>query len=110
MLLDEVDCVLDKEGNVKNLLLYIDQVRRAKNCVLIMTTNHLDKLPEAVLRKGRVTEVIEVLPWTIKDAKKFCALHSLNVDESPHRDGKYYAGDLIEWAQELILNRLTQNE
>jgi len=104
-LIDEVDRMLVSESDVRDLIMWLDNARSQGGTLVIMTTNNVDVIPEAVLRSGRVTKVLEVLPWDKDIATKFCYNAALNLNEAPCRDGKYYAGELSEWAQEKLVAR-----
>jgi chaperone BCS1 len=55
-----------KEYSLSTVLTSIDGINSAYGRILIMTTNHIEKLDDALLRNGRMDEKIYVGPLTIK--------------------------------------------
>lgn len=49
-------------ANLGDLLNAIDGINCASDCIIIATTNHIDKIDPALKRKGRFDDVIEVKP------------------------------------------------
>ena len=106
-LVDEVDKLIQDNPKNESVLLQLLDSLAVRKCIVIMTTNYKDRLPPALLRNGRVSEQIEVLPWTKEYAARFCKLHDVPLKDAPIRDnGLYYAGDLIEWAMMRYINKV----
>ena len=108
ILIDEVDKMIEADPKfLRSLLAYLDKMRDDK-CIVVMTTNFPEKLPEALVRPGRVSKIIEVTPWGREKAAEFCRLYEIPLEEAPVRDDGYYVGDLIEWARGIKLKELME--
>lgn len=77
VLFEDID-VLFKERYVKNkkinfstVLNFFDGVYSPVDCIFILTTNHKDKLDEALLRKGRIDMQIEMNYPNKKEVEEF---------------------------------------
>lgn len=78
LLFEDIDCYFkeDRELNDQNinfstLLNVFDGVYSPDNCVTIVTTNHLDKLDDALIRKGRADKILYINCPRIKDVEDF---------------------------------------
>lgn len=78
LLLDEVDTY--RESSKENtagrdlkgeLLLTLDGVDSVSNAIIILCTNHIEKLDKAILRPGRIDDIIEILYWGIDDLNSY---------------------------------------
>lgn len=56
---EETEVKKQKKISLSGLLNVLDGVVSAKNCIFIMTTNHIDKLDSALIRPGRIDRKIE---------------------------------------------------
>lgn len=75
LLLEDIDCDSAARKRTKNdstahenplgaFINTLDGAAGVHDCVIVATTNHIDLLDEAVLRKGRFDDIIEVRPLT----------------------------------------------
>jgi hypothetical protein len=109
-LIDEVDRLLETEKDVRDLLLMLDDARSKGGTIVILTTNNIDKLNDAIKRPGRITRIFETLPWDDTETRQFCKNLGLPFDEAPKREDGYYAGDLSEWAQEKLIEQIMEEK
>ena len=92
ILLEDIDCIsMNRDTDSKDhddmskfdlqtLLNFIDGVASPNNCILIATTNYIDRIDPALKRKGRFDHVFEI-PYIDKElAKDMCKRY--NVSES----------------------------
>ena len=70
IILDELDLMLESSESVRKLLNIIDQM--PENTILTATTNHIEKLPEALIRSGRFDNRYELHDVDYDCAKKIC--------------------------------------
>ena len=75
-LFEDIDCIFDGRENISKTAMdadrvsfdtfinFLDGVDSLQNAVVIMTTNHIERLDPALYRKGRVDYLLEVLPPT----------------------------------------------
>ena len=107
ILVDEFDRGLTAK-DLGETLRWIDKKRREPGVrIIFLTTNKTPKeLDVALLRKGRVTDCIEVLPWTEVEAKEFCKQKEVPFDYVKNDTGKYYPGTLFEMTQEYWINQI----
>lgn len=98
VLFDDIDCVLgdtDRKDNEKEVPAYIkkdkqtvltmvlsllDGTDSVGNCVYVATTNHIERLDDALIRAGRFDLRVELNNFTESEAKQMCALN--NIEES----------------------------
>ena len=88
VLLDEIDAVFvsrdgdgagtDKAKNTSKLLSFLDSPNSPKNVVFIGTTNYVDRMDEAALRKGRFDLSIELTNISQNSALEMC--HGFGLD------------------------------
>ena len=70
----------DKQ-TINKLLQFLDSNTSPNNVIFIATTNHLERLDEALLREGRFDLKIQINPLLDKDADKFMKSFGLTQDE-----------------------------
>lgn len=107
ILVDEFDRGLT-DKDLGEVLRWIDKKRREPGVrVILLTTNKTPAdLDVALLRKGRVTDCVEVLPWTEMEAKEFCKQKEVPFSYIENKEGKYYPGALLELTQEYWINKI----
>ena len=86
------------------LLQSMDGITSSDNVIFVATTNHIDRLPPALLRKGRFDLTIQMDGIEKDDAERMC--HSFNADPSeillePDENGLYNPSEL---RNTLLLN------
>jgi DNA polymerase III delta prime subunit len=93
---DTEDVATDKyhERTLSELLIGIDGVSSAYGRILIMTTNHIDKLDSALIRNGRIDEKFYIGPLTIGP---FCEMVERFTGERPD-ETKYVLNDGVKAA------------
>lgn len=102
--IDEIDkWILDDPKTEQRILGWLDQARQEK-CMIFLTTNNPDAVPAALKRKGRLTDTIEVPPWTNKEVKDFCEKYNLDLAQAP----SHKVGDLVEWARQEYLKKILE--
>lgn len=94
VLLDEIDAVFlsrdgdgagsDKAKNTSKLLSFLDSPNSPKNVVFIGTTNYIDRLDPATLRKGRFDLSIELTNISKATALEMC--HGFGLDAENTED------------------------
>jgi hypothetical protein len=72
VLLEDIDAVFNGRESVGKLtfeamLEQLDGVEATHGVITVLTTNHRDRLDEALIREGRMNEHVEVLPMGNKD-------------------------------------------
>lgn len=117
VLLEDIDCIcldrsnvnIDKEDRraVNKLLQFLDSNSSPNNVIFIATTNHVEKLDEALLRNGRFDLKVNVPPLNSKEeaiimAKSFNL--SDNTVEDILKDEKYPINQ--SYLQSKIMSRL----
>lgn len=99
--LDEIDVVFkSRDGDITDtqrerttkLLTFLDSANSPTNVVFVATTNYLDRLDDAVTRKGRFDLVIHVDNLSAETAEKMCEgfntdINNINIE--PLAGGKY---------------------
>lgn len=89
ILLDEIDTIVsnrddgkEKENNkIIKLLNFLDSVNSPTNCIFVATTNYIEKLDSALLRKGRFDLVLEVKDISYDTAVKMCKGFNMNEND-----------------------------
>ena len=101
--------IKEKEFNIANVLNVLDGLTSKDNYIIIATTNHLNKLDEALIRPGRFDIKIELGYVDMEMLKDFLCKHfdeseinSINFSEYTIRNN--IAASLL---QQLILERLS---
>jgi len=56
-------------------LTLLDGVQELRDTIVVMTTNHRERLDERLIRAGRITHDIELRPFTKSSAQKLIAQH-----------------------------------
>lgn len=78
---DDEDSSVRKSKVINKLLQLLDSNNSPNNVIFIATTNHIEKLDEAILREGRFDLKVQVNPISTKEAtRKMC--ESFNLKES----------------------------
>ena len=80
ILLDEIDVLFSNRDNnskdqneaISKLLLLLDSVQSPDNVVFVATTNYVDRLDPALIRKGRFDKKIEIGNISYNTAVKMC--------------------------------------
>ena len=80
ILLDEIDVLFSNRDNnskdqneaISKLLLLLDSVQSPDNVVFVATTNYVDRLDPALIRKGRFDKTIEIGNISYNTAVKMC--------------------------------------
>lgn len=89
---------------VSSLLQSMDGITTPNRCIFVATTNHIEKLPEALIRKGRFDLKVEMNGITKQDAINMCNAFGANPDEilgEPDENGLYNPSEL---RNDLLLN------
>lgn len=92
------------EYGVSSLLQSMDGITTPNRCIFVATTNHIEKLPEALIRKGRFDLKVEMNGITKQDAINMCNAFGANPDEilgEPDENGLYNPSEL---RNDLLLN------
>ena len=91
ILLDEIDSVFGSRENENNsaknaritkLLSFLDSPNSPSNVVFVATTNYIDKLDKAALRKGRFDLMEELTDIHAKTAYEMCKGFNLNEEQT----------------------------
>ena len=70
IMFDELDLMLESSESLRKLLTVIDQI--PENTIIAATTNHIEKLPEALIRSGRFDNRYELSNIDSEYAKMIC--------------------------------------
>lgn len=111
LILDEVDKVLN-DSNIAFFLKEIDRARSTNKgkLLIIMTSNKPpNELPAPLTRPGRVSKIMEVVPWTKKEARDFAEMFEVPFKElTPlSKDGNsYLAGQCFEDVQRYLMENI----
>ena len=85
ILIEEIDRYTNEKGeieNLSNILNITDGIFSPSEVFFIVTTNHIDKVDDALYRKGRFDAVIEIKPiHNIELARQMCIKYEANPDE-----------------------------
>ena len=92
------------DSRISVLLQSMDGITSSDNVIFVATTNHIDRLPPALLRKGRFDLTIQMDGIEREDAERMC--RSFNADPSeillePDENGLYNPSEL---RNTLLLN------
>ena len=85
------------EGRISLLLQSMDGITSLDNVIFVATTNHIDRLPPALLRKGRFDITIQMDGIEKEDAINMCNSFKINPDEvlgEPDENGLYNPSEL----------------
>lgn len=114
LLIEDIDAIFDKrESKVKDLtfstlLQCLDGVFYTDNVILIITTNHIDHLDEALLRDGRIDVKVEInnptLSVVVNYVNKF---YDTNVDFNLNDDANHVVGISMSKVQNICLKNST---
>ena len=81
VLLEDIDCVIgDRKSdddsqtkkNVNKLLQFLDSASSPSNVIFIATTNHIEKLDEAIKRDGRFDIKVQITDFVRSTAEAMC--------------------------------------
>jgi len=86
LLIEDIDNIFDKRTNITRtqnscgltfdfLLNKISGVNSIQNKLLFITTNHIDKIDEALIRPGRIDEIVELQPLNYNE--KLCLAENI---------------------------------
>lgn len=119
VLLEDIDCVignresenddLENKKNVNKLLQFLDSTSSPSNVIFVATTNHIEKLDDAILRAGRFDLKVNITNINEKSAAQMCKSFGIKDEATIKRlfkennvDGKINPAKL----QNLILQEL----
>ena len=119
VVLEDIDCVigdredenqdLENKKNVNKLLQFLDSTSSPSNVVFVATTNHIEKLDEAIKRDGRFDLIVNITNIDKSAATKMCNSFGLtdgdiidNILKDNMIDGKINPAKL----QNLILQEM----
>lgn len=89
VLFEDIDCLIGdrnvndgKDHSLLNIVLnFIDGVQSPSDCVIIATTNHIDRLDEAFTRPGRFDVKMEMKYFDTKIAEEMCNSFGFKLSE-----------------------------
>ena len=102
----------DRENGLASLLNCLDGMHAPTNCIYIFTTNHIEKLDQALIRPGRIDLKIELNDICDETFTMFCERHFNRTPNIKIRNGITFAElqckliegysyeDIIEYAKE----------
>lgn len=101
----------DDQAIINKLLQFLDSNSSPTNVIFIATTNHIERLDQALLREGRFDLKVEVSPLTRETAVEFGASFGLdsNVMDQICKDiikDKNLTGDNIRFNQSTLQTRI----
>lgn len=118
ILLEDIDCVigdreseeddLENKKNVNKLLQFLDSTSSPDNVIFVATTNHIDKLDDAILRDGRFDLIVNITDLNKEAAMEMCKSFNLSTANTNKllsenmKDGKINPAKL----QNLILQKM----
>ena len=73
---------VNKFGKISMLMQILDGLYSKNGMFFIMTTNHIDKLDERLLRKGRIDVKVELTGLNEEFATKYCIDHGLTEEQT----------------------------
>lgn len=90
IILEDIDCVLGNREDEKStpesiqltnaILNFLDGVLSPENCIIIASTNYVDRLDSAVKRPGRFDLQLELGKLDYKTAKEMCDSFDIDID------------------------------
>lgn len=96
----------DRNESTNDLLNIMDGVlSKGAQIMVVMTTNHLDRINQAMLRPGRLDAVIPVLPPDAEAVKKLLRIYGrglIRSGEDLNRIGKELAGNIPATIREVM--------
>lgn len=97
------------ERFISMLLQFMDGIVTPNKCVFVATTNNYDKLPEALVRRGRFDLTIEMNGIERSDAEDMCRAFGADVSilGEPDENGLYNPSEL---RNTLLLNNYNNKE
>lgn len=88
ILLEDVDCVVgNRETNTSfddvfsTTLNFLDGVLSPEECIIIATTNYIDRLDDAFKREGRFDIKVELGKLDYKEAKEMCDSYGIDIND-----------------------------
>lgn len=88
VLFEDIDCIIgdrsneSKDESILNILLnFIDGVASPDDCIIIATTNHIEKLDSAFTRSGRFDCKVEMCDLQPEIARKMCESFGYKLEE-----------------------------
>ena len=86
---DKNDKNNDKQVSLSGLLNALDGALASNDRIIVLTTNHLEKLDEALIRKGRVDEIVHIGYCTLNQFRlmldSFYPNHNIKISDIPKR-------------------------
>jgi len=109
-LIDEVDGMYTTKGNKELMHNFLDDIKKVNSkTVVIMTTNHFDKLENTPLvRPGRVDKILHIGPCTEKDIEAYVSKTKIELKRVTEKLEKPYtmaqAGQIVKdlYMQDLL--------
>lgn len=105
---EDIDRETDGERTVEmdDILNIIDGIdSKSQNIMVVLTTNHVDKINPAMLRPGRLDAVIEIVPPDARAVERLIRLYAgaaLPRDEDLTNVGKELAGNIPATIAEVV--------
>ena len=119
ILFDEIDTLFSNRDEdidqnhkeaISNLLAFLDSPLSPNNVVFVATTNYIDRLDKAVIRKGRFDKAIEIKNISYNTAVKMCKSFGLSASEVNNilkdEKGLYNPASLQSKILEIMKSRL----
>lgn len=88
IVLEDIDCVigdreseeqdLENKKNVNKLLQFLDSTSSPSNVIFVATTNHMEKLDDAIKRDGRFDLIMNITDINKEAAMKMCKSFGMN--------------------------------
>ena len=75
-------CIQEDKLNLSGLLNMLDGLLELDNVIIVLTTNHPEKLDPALIRHGRITHHLEMTYITPEEIKKMIKYHFPDASES----------------------------
>ena len=92
VVLEDIDCVigdresededLENKKNVNKLLQFLDSTSSPSNVIFVATTNHIEKLDNAILRDGRFDLIINITDINAQAAREMCRSFGLPKEDT----------------------------
>jgi len=103
--IDEIDRIVDSEKSKALLLSKIDQLKRQRPGIIILTTNNFEEIDPVVYRDGRVDEILEIQGFTANEVSTYANAHGYCLEELSLRpiDGFYAPGSVYRAVYEKLM-------
>lgn len=92
VVLEDIDCVignrdseeddLENKKNVNKLLQFLDSTSSPTNVIFVATTNHIDRLDDAIKRDGRFDLIVNIDNINIETAIRMCKSFGITDDDT----------------------------